>query len=42
MLKNANEAIKTGTKFDLTTDSFIEKNQNISIKLKIRIFSTYC
>ena len=42
MLKNTNETIKTGTNFDLTTDTFIQKYQNILIKLKILIFSIYC
>ena len=42
MLKNTNETIETGTNFDLTTDYLIEKYQNISIKLKILIFTIYC
>ena len=41
MLKNTNETIKTGTNFNLKTDSLIGKYQNTSIKLKIPIFSIY-
>ena len=36
MLKNTNKTEKTGTNFDLETDSLHEK-QTISIKVKIRI-----
>ena len=37
MPKNTNKTRKTGTKFEPTTDSLIEKYETILIKLKICI-----